>query len=156
MVNITLNGVDIEESHSTSFCAFAIDTGTTVNLTLKGYNTLKGGSYSAGIGVPSGATLTVTAVSSGSGGTVTATGGRGGFISGGGAGIGGSVDAKVSYDVDQSSGSSTKVYKTTVEGLPGSSAVTGSISGGDEFSCETDESGQPAGHSGAELVVLLR
>ena len=80
-VGITMENVNID-----SGAAFSIGTGSTVDLTLVGTNTLtSSGAGNAGLGVPSGATLVVTAASTGS---LAATGGGGG-TGGGGAGIGG-------------------------------------------------------------------
>lgn len=85
-LNITLENVNIYSN----ICPLFIGSGTMVNLTLSGTNILKAGKYCAGLGVPSGATLDITAYSTGS---LTATGGIGGDsrggISGGGSGIGG-------------------------------------------------------------------
>ncbi|AFM42304.1 cell wall-binding protein [Desulfosporosinus acidiphilus SJ4] len=81
-LNITMENVNINTS---SACPFLINNGTTVDLTLIGSNTLNAGSsYNAGLGVPSYATLNITADSTGS---LVATGGSG--SNGGGSGIGG-------------------------------------------------------------------
>lgn len=103
-VNITISGLKITSSN----CAFEIKAGT-VNLTLEGVNTLKSGSFKAGLQVSESSTLiikgdgelTVTGGSSGAGigggyknavgsititgGTVTANGGSNGAGIGGGA-----------------------------------------------------------------------
>ena len=76
--NITLSGANLT---STSGCAFSIASGSTVNLTLIGTNTLTSGGTSAGLSVPSGATLNITSDSTG---MVTATGGDNGAGIGGG------------------------------------------------------------------------
>ena len=82
--NITLAGVRIDMSRYNGITAFGM-AGATVNLTLVGENTLKGGKNGAGLEVPFGSTLAITAASTGS---LNATG------SGNGAGIGGGgVDA---------------------------------------------------------------
>ena len=58
--NITLNGVNI---NITAAYTAAFDmTGSTVNLTLEGTNTLKSGLSRAGLEVPAGATLVITAL----------------------------------------------------------------------------------------------
>lgn len=115
--NITLNDVALKLSAG---CPFSIGTGATVNLTLAGDNILQGGAHSAGLYVPDGAVLNITAASTGtlsasggdegagiggainsggtitiSGGTVTANGGEcGAGIGGGYLGAGGSVVIK--------------------------------------------------------------
>ena len=65
---ITLNNMDI----SSTDCAFGMTTGAKVYLTLTGSNTLKSGGNNAGLHVPEGAMLEITAASSG---TLTATSG---------------------------------------------------------------------------------
>ncbi|MDR3366163.1 MAG: MBG domain-containing protein [Prevotellaceae bacterium] len=55
-VNITFNNLKIQ---STTACAFSIGSGTKVNLTLEGTNTLKSGGIYAGLQVPFGAELTI-------------------------------------------------------------------------------------------------
>ena len=116
--NITTDGLYIDTSATINSCAFMIQSGAAVNLTLKNENTFKSGNHAAGIGVPEGAVLTVTEESDGSvtaagglysagiggidsisggtvtvnGGTMTAAGGSGGAgIGGGKAGSGGAV-----------------------------------------------------------------
>jgi LPXTG-motif cell wall-anchored protein len=69
--SVTLNNAKIDVSSIWDVCAFDM-TGATVALTLTGTNTLKSGDNRAGLEVPSGAELTVTAQSTG---TLTATGG---------------------------------------------------------------------------------
>lgn len=114
-VAVTLQNTRIDLSSSTD-CAFDM-AGATVSLTLAGVNTLRSGDAHAGIEVPAGASLTITAQSSGSlaaiggaagagigggqfatcgtvnilGGEITATGTKSlyGIEFGGGAGIGG-------------------------------------------------------------------
>ena len=81
--DITLDNTKIDVSSAPDVCAFDT-TGATVNLTLTGTNTLKSGDNRAGLEVPSGAALTVTAQSTG---TLTVTGGTSG------AGIGGGYQA---------------------------------------------------------------
>ena len=74
-------------------CAFSVGSGTSVNLTLSGTNTLKSGYYYAGLAVPGGAALTITAASSD--GELYATGGEhGAGIGGGDAGTGGTIIIK--------------------------------------------------------------
>jgi uncharacterized repeat protein (TIGR02543 family) len=96
-VNVTLSGVSINVSSIDNACAFDI-TGAVVNVTLTGTNVLKSGRNRAGLKVPDGATLVITANSTG---TLEAVGGNGsngsnaygsnsaGGARGGGAGIGG-------------------------------------------------------------------
>jgi hypothetical protein len=81
-VNITLGGVSIDLYDVDDACAFDMD-GATVNLTLQGVNTLKSGRYKAGIHVPEGSALTITAASAG---TLNAS-----CYRNGGAGIGGDI-----------------------------------------------------------------
>ncbi|MGE5397641.1 MAG: hypothetical protein ACM3MK_08950, partial [Chitinophagales bacterium] len=81
-VNITLNNVKISSS---SLCAFAVGFGSRVNLTLIGANTLAGGSGCAGLGVPEGAALNITAASEGN--SLNASGGAGGAGIGGNTGV---------------------------------------------------------------------
>jgi len=113
VANITLNNVTIDVSSGTQ-CTFDIS-GATVSLTVLGENTLKSGDDHAGLEVPSGSSLTVSAASTGkltvvggsssagiggglsadagyiriSGGEIIATGGSDVDLYGGGAGIGG-------------------------------------------------------------------
>ena len=114
--NITIENVDISVGRYSS--AFSIASGAKVNLTLVGTNKLKSGDYSAGLQVPSGATLMITKASDGGsleansgylaagiggghmsgggnitieGGTVTATGDDGAGIGGGPEGSGGNI-----------------------------------------------------------------
>lgn len=68
-INITLENVNINISGA---CPFSIGSGSTVYLTLLGKNTLKTRTAFAGLDVPSGAGLDITASSTGS---LTATGG---------------------------------------------------------------------------------
>jgi hypothetical protein len=87
--NITLEDVNIDVGGAYGACAFAIASGAAVKLTLRGSNTLKSGSTKAGLQVPSGATLEITAASSGS---LAAVGGNGGAgIGGGFGGSGGNI-----------------------------------------------------------------
>ena len=71
-VNITLSDVSVNVSASSDYCAFFVGSGTTVNLTLTGTNTLASGTNCPGLNVSSGTTLTVA---EGSTGSLTATGG---------------------------------------------------------------------------------
>jgi len=81
--DITMSNVNINMSSNAGLCAFDM-TGATVNLTLVGDNVLRSGSDRAGIEVPSGSTLVITAASTGS---LAATGNsRGAGIGGGGLG----------------------------------------------------------------------
>ena len=76
---VTLQNTRIDVS-STTGCAFDM-TGATVSLTLAGTNTLQSGDAHAGLEAPAGASLTITAQSTGS---LTATGGAAGAGIGGG------------------------------------------------------------------------
>lgn len=75
---ITLNGVNIDVNSQSYACAFSIQAGTgagtgaDVNLMLSGGNTLKSGSFAAGLGVPEGASVTIDSVPDT--GRLTATG----------------------------------------------------------------------------------
>ena len=90
--NITLNGVSIDVSGETNACAFDVKPNATANLILaKGTtNTLKSNGTSAGLQVPTGATLTITSAA-GAGRTSGTLNAYGGLGSGehSGAGIGG-------------------------------------------------------------------
>ena len=81
-VNLTLDGVSIDVSSIDNKTALSVGTGSTVNLTLTGVNTLKSGAGRAGVQFPSGAILVITEESAGS---LNATGGNNG------AGIGGTI-----------------------------------------------------------------
>jgi len=81
--DITISGVNINVSGTSSTCAFDM-TGATVNLTLVGENFLSSGNNRAGIQAPVGSSLNITEASSGS---LTANGGSyGAGIGGGGSG----------------------------------------------------------------------
>jgi LPXTG-motif cell wall-anchored protein len=82
--NVTLNNASIDAT-SASQCAFYINDGVTVNMTLTGASTLTSGGGYAGIDATPGRTLIITAASTGS---LTVTGGDGDGERGG-AGIGG-------------------------------------------------------------------
>ena len=84
---ITLSGVDINGAGVSggNSSAFSIEPGAKVFLTLEGRNVLAGGENYAGLRVPAGAELEITAQSTGS---LEATG-NAGYTSKGGAGIGG-------------------------------------------------------------------
>ncbi len=71
---ITMNDVVIDVSNSSGACAFSIATGATVDLKLAGRVMLKSGSYAAGLSVPTGAAVTISAVSAS--GALTAEGGK--------------------------------------------------------------------------------
>ncbi|HEX3040144.1 MAG TPA: hypothetical protein VHP54_07620, partial [Caproiciproducens sp.] len=80
-VNITLKDVNIAFDTTPVGCAFSIGAGTTVNLTLSGNSVLTSNGTFAGLHVPEGAVLNITAPDTNS--TLGATG------NGSGAGIGG-------------------------------------------------------------------
>lgn len=71
---ITMNDVVIDVSNSSGACAFSIATGATVDLKLAGRVMLKSGEYAAGLSVPTGAAVTISAVSAS--GALTAEGGK--------------------------------------------------------------------------------
>ncbi|WP_411676823.1 beta strand repeat-containing protein [Caproicibacter sp.] len=91
--DITVENININVSGTSNACAFSIEKGAAVYLTLEGNNTLKSGDYCAGLQVPGdaiapadttkNASLTVTDASTGS---LNATGGRYGAGIGGGYG----------------------------------------------------------------------
>ncbi|MBQ6379018.1 MAG: hypothetical protein IJJ56_09525 [Prevotella sp.] len=86
-LNLTIDGFtadysEFNNSAKTRASGISLVNGATLHLTLIGTNTLKGGYGGAGIAVPDGCTLEITAASTGS---LTATGGN---EMGGGAGIG--------------------------------------------------------------------
>lgn len=60
--NITLDGVSIDVSSTGNVCAFDIRKSATVNLTLKGNNSLKSGVNFAGLQVPGGTSIVIDAV----------------------------------------------------------------------------------------------
>ncbi|MFT3952718.1 MAG: hypothetical protein QM689_12410 [Oscillospiraceae bacterium] len=62
---LTLNNVTVNRSVTSGACAFYVDPTADVTLILVGENTIKSGSYSAGIEVPVGAKLTVSEQSTG-------------------------------------------------------------------------------------------
>lgn len=84
---ITMNDVVIDVSNSSGACAFSIATGATVDLKLAGRVMLKSGSYAAGLSVPTGAAVTISAVSAS--GALTAEGGKNGAGIGGGRAVSG-------------------------------------------------------------------
>ncbi len=86
--DITLQSVNIDVSERYRTAAFSIAAGATVNLTLNGENTLKSGTFCAGLQVPNGATLVIAENSTGS---LNATGGVYGAGIGGGDGGGGTI-----------------------------------------------------------------
>ena len=88
-VNIRLDNVNIQQS-SPFTCAFLINTGASVNLTLAGENVLRSGDYCAGLQVEG--TLNITG---GENGSLQAKGGDGGAgIGGGDSGTVGTINIK--------------------------------------------------------------
>lgn len=79
---ITLDNVNLDTLSKVGICAFSLGSDATVDLTLKGKNSVKSGDNCAGIFVPAGATLNIINEKGGSG-SLEATGGARG------AGIGG-------------------------------------------------------------------
>ncbi len=114
--NITLSGVSIDANGTDAFCAFDM-AGATVNLTLVGTNFLKSGKTAAGLRVPSGASLTITAASTGSLGATTS----GIYCSG--AGIGGSYEE--ACGTVTINGGTVTATGATADGSPGGAGIGG-------------------------------
>lgn len=87
--DITLEGVNIDVSNIENTCAFSIENGAKVNLTLVGENVLKSGRNRAGLQVPERATFVITEESEGGG--LDATGNVGAGIGGGSQQTGGTI-----------------------------------------------------------------
>ena len=147
---ITLNGVNIDVNSQSYACAFSIQAGTgagtgaDVNLMLSGGNTLKSGSFAAGLGVPEGASVTIDSVpdtgrltatgadaaagigggNNKAGGTVTINGGIIDAIAvsrqgtGGGAGIGGGASG-AGGDITINGGTVTATGGDSAAGIGG-------------------------------------
>ena len=111
---ITLNGVNI----AASGYAFKIQANADVNLMLSGDNTLQGGSNSAGLAVPAGASVTIDSVSDT--GSLTANGGANG------AGIGGSYN-EVGGAVTITGGAITATGGQYGAGIGGSNKSGGAV-----------------------------
>ena len=109
---ITMNNVDIDVSSVSGACAFSIETGASVLLKLVGTVTLKSGNTKAGLSVPSGAAVTISADTDSD--ELTAKGAQGG------AGIGGNK---------KTSGGNITILSGTVNADGGASAA--GIGGGD-------------------------
>ena len=75
---ITMNNVDIDVSSVSGACAFSIEAGASVLLKLVGTVTLKSGNTKAGLSVPSGAAVTISADTDSD--ELTAEGAQGGEI----------------------------------------------------------------------------
>ena len=99
---ITMNDVIIDVSGISGACAFSIATGATVDLKLAGRVMLKSGEYAAGLSVPAGATVTISAISPS--GTLTAEGGKNGAGIGGGRTVSGGNITILSGTVDARGG----------------------------------------------------
>lgn len=108
---ITMNDVVIDASGISGACAFSIATGATVDLKLAGRVMLKSGEYAAGLSVPAGATVTISAISAS--GALTAGGGEYS------AGIGGSASGNVVY----ASGGNITILSGTVDARGGENAA---------------------------------
>lgn len=108
---ITMNDVIIDVSNSFGACAFSIATGATVDLKLAGRVMLKSGSYAAGLSVPTGAAVTISAVSAS--GALTAEGGKYGT------GIGGYNKESPSSSFSAASGGNITILSGTVEASGG-------------------------------------
>lgn len=108
---ITMNDVVIDASGISGACAFSIATGATVDLKLAGRVMLKSGEYAAGLSVPAGAAVTISAISAS--GALTAAGGKNS------AGIGGSASGNVVY----ASGGNITILSGTVDALGGENAA---------------------------------
>lgn len=109
---ITMNNVDIDVSNVSGACAFSIEAGASVLLKLVGTVTLKSGNTKAGLSVPSGAAVTISADTDSD--ELTAKGAQGG------AGIGGNK---------KTSGGNITILSGTVNADGGASAA--GIGGGD-------------------------
>lgn len=109
---ITMNNVDIDVSSVSGACAFSIEAGASVLLKLVGTVTLKSGNTKAGLSVPSGAAVTISADTDSD--ELTAKGAQGG------AGIGGNK---------KTSGGNITILSGTVNADGGASAA--GIGGGD-------------------------
>lgn len=99
---ITMNDVIIDVSGISGAWAFSIATGATVDLKLAGRVMLKSGEYAAGLSVPAGATVTISAISPS--GTLTAEGGKNGAGIGGGRAVSGGNITILSGTVDARGG----------------------------------------------------
>lgn len=108
---ITMNDVVIDASGISGACAFSIATGATVDLKLAGRVMLKSGEYAAGLSVPAGAAVTISAISAS--GALTAAGGKNS------AGIGGSASGNVVY----ASGGNITILSGTVDARGGENAA---------------------------------
>lgn len=124
---ITMNDVVIDVSNSSGACAFSIATGATVDLKLAGRVMLKSGSYAAGLSVPTGAAVTISAVSAS--GALTAEGGKYG------AGIGGYNNKSANFNYSFAKGGNITILSGTVVALGGSQGA--GIGGG----CRGDGTG---------------
>ena len=112
---ITMNDVVIDVSNSSGACAFSISTGATVDLKLAGRVMLKSGSYAAGLSVPTGAAVTISAISAS--GALTAEGGKYG------AGIGGYNKESASTSYSFASGGNITILSGTVNARGGENAA---------------------------------
>lgn len=124
---ITMNNVDIDVSSVSGACAFSIASGATVDLRLAGPVTLKSGSYAAGLSVPTGAAVTISAISAS--GALTAEGGKYG------AGIGGYNNKSANFNYSFAKGGNITILSGTVVALGGSQGA--GIGGG----CRGDGTG---------------
>lgn len=124
---ITMNNVDIDVSGISGACAFSIASGATVDLKLAGPVTLKSGSYAAGLSVPTGAAVTISAISAS--GALTAEGGEHS------AGIGGYNNKSANFNYSFAKGGNITILSGTVVALGGSQGA--GIGGG----CRGDGTG---------------
>lgn len=124
---ITMNNVDIDVSSVSGACAFSIASGATVDLRLAGPVTLKSGSYAAGLSVPTGAAVTISAISAS--GALTAEGGEHS------AGIGGYNNESANFNYSFAKGGNITILSGTVVALGGSQGA--GIGGG----CRGDGTG---------------
>jgi hypothetical protein len=124
--NITLNNVDIDVNIYSDFCAFNIESGATVNLTLQGANILKSGYKEAGLQVAAGAVLNITEKSEGAS-LETAGGGYGAGIGGNGDPFGSGVTAGT---ITISGGNITAIGDYGGAGIGGGSGNAGNGGGG--------------------------
>lgn len=144
-VNITLSGVNIDAPGTSGSCAFSIGSGSTVNLTLTGTNTLKSGSGCAGLAVPEGASLTIKEDS----GSLTAIGGSGGAGIGGGRGTDGSGGSSGGNGV---AGGTITIEGGTVTATGNGGAGIGGGTGGYGTSSSSDKSGGTGGSGGTITI----
>ena len=125
------SAVDIDVHGKSDACAFSIEKGASVELVLAGPVTLKSGEKKAGLSVPTGAAVTISAAKRA--GTLSATGGANG------AGIGGSY----------TTGGSITILSGTVEAFGG----TGGAGIGGGYGCAGTGTGEVIHISGGKVTA---